>query len=115
MSLSQIRNSIEALERKLAVPLAVVRLQPLAEEFCDEWNVAHSDHKPLPESHPFIQRIAGRGFRLNTFMALRNYIERCRERKEFPQPRQIVNALLPQAAVLGFVQARFSSDAPAMT
>ncbi len=114
MSLNRLRNRIEALERKLALPLAAVRLRPLAEQFCNEWDVARGDHKPLPESHPFIQRIAGHGFRLNTFMALRNYIERCRKKGEFPQPREIVNALLPRAAALGFVQARFSSDAPAM-
>ncbi len=33
MSLSQIRNRINALRRKYAIPLAVNRLRPLAEEF----------------------------------------------------------------------------------
>ena len=81
MSLSRIRSKIEALERKLARPLAVVKLRPLAEEYCDQWEAAHADKKPLPEAQPLIQRIADRGFRLNTFTNLHLYIKRCREKR----------------------------------
>ena len=49
MSLSRIRNRIEALERKFAVPLAVVRLRPLAEKVCDEWAAAKAADAPLPK------------------------------------------------------------------
>ena len=105
MSLSRIRNRIETLERKLALPLAAARLRPLAEEFCDEWDAARSEHKPLPEAHPFIQRIAGHGFRLPTWMALQKYLERCRQENEFPNPRGVITTLLPRAATLGIVSA----------
>ena len=56
MSLSQIRNRIEALERKLALPLAIVRLRPLAEAICDDWAVALAAHKPVPEPHSIVRR-----------------------------------------------------------
>ncbi len=70
MSLSQIRNRINAL------PLAVYRLRPLAEEFCHQWSVAEADRKPAPESQPFVRKIALAGFRLPTFMELHKYKER---------------------------------------
>ena len=55
MSLSQIRNRINALRRKYALPLAVYRLRPLAEEFSQQWAVAEAGRKPTPESQPFIR------------------------------------------------------------
>ena len=36
MSLARIRNRIEALQRRYALPLAVMRLRPLAIQFCDQ-------------------------------------------------------------------------------
>ncbi len=60
MSLSHIRNRIEALERRLALPLAVVTLRPLVEEFCEQWHVAAVDRKPLPDSHSLARKISER-------------------------------------------------------
>ena len=54
MSFSRIRNRIESLERKLALPLAVVRLRPLVEEFCWQWQVATVERKSLPDPHSLI-------------------------------------------------------------
>ena len=113
MSLSRIRSKIEALERKLALPLAVVKLRPLAEEFCDQWEVAKDAKKPLPQAHPFIQRIAGKGVRLNTFTNLPPYFRRCQENKESPDASEIVKTLLPQAYKFSIIEPAFRFDAPA--
>ncbi len=101
MSLHHLRRRVDALRRKLAPELAVIRLRRLAEEFCDQWAVA--DHQEAAQPHPFIKRVADAGFRLPTFMALHKYLERCRNANEHPQPRQIVGTLLPWAASGGFL------------
>ena len=96
MSLSQIRNAIDALCRKYAIPLAIYRLRPLAEEFSQQWSVAEADRKPAPESHPFIRKIALAGFSLPTFMELHKYIERCRRNNTRPDVKGIIRCLLPR-------------------
>ena len=55
MSLRQLRNRVNALKRKLALPLVVIRLRPLAEEFCYEWAQARADfgrHKAPSKQMP---------------------------------------------------------------
>ena len=52
MSLSQLRHRVDAFKRKLAVPLAVVQLRPLVEEFCDEWVLAVSSGNEPPPAAP---------------------------------------------------------------
>ena len=113
MSLSRIRNRIEALERKFAVSLAVFRLRPLAEEICNEWDASGNDGTPLPDPHSLIRRIADRGFRLPTFMPLVGYLGRCRRDDRCPQPRDVVSMLLPHAAKRGIVANLFRWDAAA--
>ncbi len=115
MSLSQIRNRINALRRKYAIPLTVYRLRPLAEEFCQQWAVAQAGRKPAPESRPFIRKIASAGFRLSTFMELHKYLgtfmelhkylERRRHNNTRPDARKIIRCLLPRAAEQGCLEA----------
>ncbi len=105
VSLSQIRNRINALRRKYALPLAVNSLRPLAEEFCQQWAVAQADRKPAPEPQPFIRKIASAGFRLPTFMELHKYIERCRHNNTCPDVKGVIRCLLPRAAELGCLEA----------
>ena len=127
MSLRQLRNRVDALKRKLAVPLAVVRLRPLAEEFCREWAQARanfggpeapSKQKPPPLTSaqtgalPFISQFAGQGFRLPTFMDLHKYLERCRAADDLPECHEIIRRLLPQPTN-GGLRAILQWDAPA--
>ncbi len=127
MSLRQLRNRVNALKRKLALPLVVIRLRPLAEEFCYEWAQARADfgrHKapskqmPQPftsvETGPLslIRRVAGHGFRLTTFMDLHRYLERCRAVDALPECHKIIRCLLPWSGN-GVLQAILQLDAPA--
>ena len=95
-TLSQIRNSVDALQRKYAREISVFRLRKLADEFSQQWAVALSNRRPVPQPQPFIRRIAQSGLRLNTFMALHNYLERCRERGDIPDCLGIIASLLPR-------------------
>ena len=111
MSLSRIRSRIEALERKFALPLAAVKLRPLAEEFCNECEAARAEEKPLPQAHPFIQRLVGKGFQFSTFTSLSKYIKKCHDKKEPPEAYEIVSTLLSRAYKLSLVYNLFQMDA----
>ncbi len=110
-TLIQVRNRINYLRRKYAIPLAVARLHPIAEEFCDQWAVARanasSNPAPAPEPgalsepHRFIQRLAARGFRLDTFTDLHRYLERCQKSNACPNPLGIIQSLYPQCGPNG--------------
>ena len=48
MSFYYLRRRLDALKRQLTVPLAVVRLRPVAEAFCDQWALAAFQGGELP-------------------------------------------------------------------
>ena len=62
--MSDLRARVRALQRKMALELAVLRLRRWAEERCLQSLVARADRQPQPEPHPFIQRVVSSGFRL---------------------------------------------------
>ena len=95
-TLSQLRRRVDALKRKYAKELAVVRLRRLAQEFSHQWARDVAERRPAPQPQPFIRRIAQHGFRLNTFMALHLYLERCRREADIPDSLGIISNLLPQ-------------------
>ena len=95
-TLSQLRRRVDALKRKYALELSVNRFHSLAEEFSLEWTRAVGDRQELPQTHPFILRIAQHGFRFNTFINLHHYLARCRSRGDIPDCYDIIGALYPQ-------------------
>ena len=95
-TLSQIRNQVNALQRKYALELSVARLHPLAEEFSLQWVKAVADRREAPQTHPFILRIARHGFRFDTYMDLHRYLEGCRRSGDLPDCYGIIGALYPQ-------------------
>ena len=97
-SLSHIRRRIEALERKFAVELAIVKLRPLADEYCDQWTELVDEKLPPPDPHRLIKRLVNAGIRLDNFPAVRKYLDNCRRDHDLPHPNQILRALLPMAA-----------------
>ena len=90
-----LRSQLNALKRKLARPLAQLRIERLAEEECMNWVRAEGEGEPLPEPHFFIWKVARAGFRLPTFTALSVFLNGCRKRGRVPEPKEIVHRLLP--------------------
>ena len=97
MTLGQIRSQIEALKRKYAKELAIVRLRRQAEEICDQWERAVSDQQDPPQPHAVVGKMAAAGLFLSTYITLHHYVKRIREQGMLPEPRQIVLNLLPSA------------------
>ena len=93
MTLAQIRRRVNALKRKLAPELAIIKLRHIAEAVANDWDL---DEPPEPAA--VIQRVAKAGFRLNTFMRLQHYLKDTQSREEIPEPRRIVTSLLPWAS-----------------
>ena len=88
---------VRALQRKLARELAAYRLDLLSRDLCHRWFTAQSDHKPLPEIQPFIQRVIDAGYRLLPLSAANNYLRDCRRKDTVPDPDALLNALLPSS------------------
>ena len=76
MTLSQIRNQIDTLQRKYARELTICRLRRLAEQISDQWAVAVGGRQDPPQPHSIIRRVADAGFFLPIFMSLHQYLER---------------------------------------
>ena len=92
MTVSQIRRRVNALKRKFASELTIIKLRPIAESVADDW-----DPSEPPEPADVIGRIADAGFRLPTFVRLRRYLEDTRRQGEVPESEAIVLNLLPWA------------------
>ncbi len=92
MTISQIRSRINALKRKFAPELAILKLRRIADAVSNDW-----DPSEPPESHDVIQRIADAGFRFPRFMWLRRYLDDIRRQEDVPEPESIVLSLLPWA------------------
>ena len=92
MTISQLRRRIDALKRKFARELAIVKLRPIAESVADDWD---ADNPPEPGD--VIQRVVKAGFRLNTFTRLSRYLKDMRRQGDVPDPYIIVCCLLPYA------------------
>ena len=92
MTISQLRRRIDALKRKFARELAIIKLRSVAQAVADDWN---PDQPPEPSD--VIQRIVKAGFRLPTFARLSRYLKDARRQGEIPDPESIVLDLLPWA------------------
>ena len=92
MTISQIRRRVDALKRRFARELAIIKLRRLAEAVSDDWD---PDHPPEP-AH-VIARIAKAGFRLPTFARLSRYLKDTRRQGDVPESEAIVLNLLPWA------------------
>ena len=92
MTISELRRRIDALKRKFARELAIIKMRRIAEAISNDW-----DPSGPPEPHDVIQRIVKAGFRLNTFTRLSRYFKDTRRQGEVPDPESIVLELLPWA------------------
>ena len=92
MTISQLRRRIDALKRKFAPELAILKLRRIAESVSDEW-----DPSEPPEPCDVIRRIADAGFRLNTFGRLSHYLKDIRRQDDVPEAESIILQLLPWA------------------
>ena len=92
MTISQLRRRIDALKRKFARELAIIKLRRIANAVADDWT---PDQPPEPSD--VIQRVVKAGFRLTTFARLHRYLDDVRRKGEVPYPNTIVLNLLPWA------------------
>ena len=114
MTFSQLRTQVDTLCRKYATELEVYRLRLLALDFCDEMAVTMPKTK-VPDKNParsllllewariLLKRMIDRGFRVKNFLDFHNYLERCLDRRVFPQASEVLRNLLPKAAERGLI------------
>ena len=104
MSLAQIRSRVNTLKRKFALPLTVLRARILAEKLCQDWTAAQANHQPQPEPHTLVTQTAQTSrLPVTTWSALHRYLDRIRDQNATPDPHEIVQTLVPQAAARGLL------------
>ncbi len=94
MTISRLRRRVDALKRRFAPELAIIKLRRVAEAVVNDWDSSRS--RP-PEPGDVIGRIADAGFRPSTFANLRRYLEDTRRRGDVPDPCEMIASLLPWA------------------
>ena len=92
MTISRLRRRVNALKRRFAPELAIVKLRRIAEAVANDCDPSRS--RP-PEPGDVIGRIADAGFRLSTFANLRRYLEYTQRRGDVPDPCEMTVSLLP--------------------
>ncbi len=93
--MNSIRASVNALRRKMARPLAFLRLYRLVYKYCIQYHAALVERLAPPNSRAFIDRVVSAGYGLPTFMAVHKYLERCLSRGAEPDVDTLLHALLP--------------------
>ena len=114
-SFSEIKRMVRSLKRRLALPLAVIRMRRATEKICDDWAVAleakrRTQKDSLPNAHEFVQTIVKAGGTGTELTSFHKYVERCLEKEECGQPSDMVRALLPQAIKNGMIYECFRWD-----
>ena len=92
MTFAYLRRRLDALMRRFARELALIKLRRTVEPIAAEWNPAEP-----PEPNHVIRRIADAGFRLNTYANLDEYLLATVRKGEQPNPFTMVRKLLPWA------------------
>ena len=92
MTISEIRRRIDALKRRFAHELTIIKLRRVAQTVSDRW-----DPSDPPEPGDVIARIADAGFRLTTFANLSRYLKDIQRQGDVPMAESIVLELLPWA------------------
>ena len=109
MTLSQIRRLIDSLMLKYADEVEIIRLQPVAERFCDDMANAVTGKKrgrrrSIDEwAEIFFKRARERGLRLRGLAHLSSYLEHCLELRILPRASELLDELLPSAARRGLI------------
>ena len=110
MTLSQIRRLIDSLMLKYADEVEVYRLQPVAQQFCDDMTNAVTGKKrgrrrSIDEwTEIFFRRVRERGLNPQQGLAhLVGYLEHCLELRLLPQASELLRQLLPRAARRGLI------------
>ena len=93
MTISQLRSRIDALKRRFARELLILKVRRISQAVSDHWPSSEP-----PDPIDVVQRFAKAGCRLPTYGRLHRYIDEIRRRGEIPQPREMLFNLLPWAA-----------------
>ena len=118
MTLSQIRRLIDSLMLKYADEVEVYRLQPVAEQFCDDMANAVTGKKrgrrrSIDEwTEIFFKRARERGLRLQGLAHLAGYLEYCLDLRVLPQASEVLRELMPRAARLGLIPRSIQEPVP---
>ena len=95
--LRSLRARVNALRRKMAPALAVVKVRRTADDYCHRWSVATSNYELPPDPQRLIKGLGQAGLRLPSFASANNFLDDYRRRNTDPDPQRLFRVLLPWA------------------
>lgn len=99
------RASIRRLERYLICQLLRVSLEPIVDDYLQQWQRAMDEREILPDPLELAQTAADNGIPILAFNPLSAYLDGCAERWRLPDPERIIAAI-----VHGHAEMRFMID-----
>ena len=93
-----VRTRLRALERKLVLERAEVRLERMVSNLVLEWGVAKHFGRQIPEPMDFIPNIIREGFFPRSSIKALYYLEECKREDQLPEQRRLLQILLPGRA-----------------
>ena len=94
-ALASLRRQVDALKRKFARVLPVLRLRSAADHIVKLWNIAVAKKKPRLDPVDCVRVIADAGFRPKSWNPLHGYIEQCQRYGATPDAGEIIGKLFP--------------------
>ena len=95
--------SIRQLERFLICQLLRVSLEPIVEDYLEQWQRAMNDREILPDPLELAQTAADNGIPILAFAPLSAYLEGCAEDWRLPHSDRIIAAIVHGHAEMRFM------------
>ena len=104
----QVRREADALTRKYDTRLAIYKLRPAANEYCDQWQGLVDKEEPPSAPQRLFNTLLGKDSLRRKFPAVFEYLESCWQLRRLPHPNEILRPLVPESAASGLVPRELS-------
>jgi hypothetical protein len=98
------RNRLRALERLFACQRGEVIVEPIVEEFVEQWADALDGGNPLPDPIDLAQKAIKHGVPVLTTTPLNSYLAQCKRDDSIPEAQRIT-----QTIIHGFLEMRMKT------
>ena len=92
MTLSEIRRRVDALKRRFARELTLIKARRAAEAIANDWDCSQP-----PEPLRVVGRFTDAGIRSHALANLHHYLDESRRKAEIPNPAVMVRKMFPWA------------------
>lgn len=101
------RNRLRVLERTFPCQRGQIIIEPIIENFVEEWANAQETNAPLPDSIDLAQRVIKAGVPVLTLAPLTSYLSQCKRDTRIPEPERLAETIIH-----GYLELRLKTTCP---